>query len=95
MATQPATAWQLAIGPTAAISMAVGAALTGLFRNLPEAVPAVVVLVAVKGLIDLRELAHVWRVSRFDFHVAMAALLGVLLLGIKSARLADTPRWLP
>jgi len=37
---------------------------------------------AVKGLIDIRELAHVWRVSRFDFHVAMATLIGVLLLGI-------------
>jgi MFS superfamily sulfate permease-like transporter len=47
-------------------SLVIGAVLlflTGLFRNLPEAV-----LVAVKGLVDLRELAHVWRVSRFDFH---------------------------
>lgn len=56
--------------------------LAGFFRNLPEAVLAVIVLMAVKGLIDIRELAHVWRVSRLDFHVAIAALLGVLLLGI-------------
>jgi len=56
--------------------------LAGWFRNLPETVLAAIVLVAVKGLVDLRELAHVWRVSRFDFHVAMAALVGVLLLGI-------------
>jgi SulP family sulfate permease len=66
-------------------SLAIGAVLlflTGLFRNLPEAVLGAIVLVAVKGLIDLRELAHVWRVSRFDFNVAMAALIGVLFLGI-------------
>ena len=56
--------------------------LAGVFRNLPDAVLAAVVLVAVKGLIDLRELAHVFRVSRFDFNVAMVALVGVLLLGI-------------
>lgn len=56
--------------------------LTGLFRNLPEAVLAAVVLVAVKGLIDVRELGHVWRVSRFEFYVAMVALVGVLFLGI-------------
>lgn len=56
--------------------------LTGLFRNLPEAVLAAVVLVAVKGLIDIRELGHVWRVSRFEFNVAMVALVGVLFLGI-------------
>jgi len=56
--------------------------LTGLFRNLPEAVLAAVVLVAVKGLIDVRELGHIWRVSRFEFYVAMVALVGVLFLGI-------------
>ena len=56
--------------------------LTGLFRNLPEAVLAAVVLVAVKGLIDIHELVHVWRVSRFEFYVAMVAFIGVLFLGI-------------
>jgi len=56
--------------------------LAGFFRNLPEAVLAAIVLMAVKGLIDLRELAHVFRVSRFDFRVAITALIGVLLLGI-------------
>ena len=39
-------------------------------------------LVAVKGLIDLRELRHLWRVSRFEFGVSMTAFGGVLVLGI-------------
>jgi MFS superfamily sulfate permease-like transporter len=43
---------------------------------------AAIVLVAVKGLINIRELRHVWRVSRFEFTVSMVAFAGVLLLGI-------------
>jgi high affinity sulfate transporter 1 len=55
---------------------------TGFLRNLPKAVLAAVVLMAIKGLINLRELAHLWRVSRLEFTVAAIALVGVLLLGI-------------
>ncbi|MGA7777219.1 MAG: sulfate permease [Paraburkholderia sp.] len=56
--------------------------LTGLLANLPNVVLAAIVLVAVKGLIDIRELRHVWRVSRYEFFVAMVAFAAVLLLGI-------------
>jgi high affinity sulfate transporter 1 len=56
--------------------------LTGLLSNLPNVVLAAIVLVAVKGLIDIRELRHVWRVSRYEFCVAMVAFAAVLLLGI-------------
>ena len=56
--------------------------LTGLLRNLPDVVLAAIVLVAVKGLVDLKELRRVWALSRMEFAVAMAALAGVLLLGI-------------
>jgi sulfate permease, SulP family len=37
---------------------------------------------AVGGLIDVPALAHMWRASRIDFFTALAALIGVLLLGI-------------
>jgi high affinity sulfate transporter 1 len=56
--------------------------LTGLFRTLPDAILAAVVLVAVTGLIDLRELHHLWRVSKLDFAAAAVALAGVLFMGI-------------
>jgi SulP family sulfate permease len=56
--------------------------LTGLLRTLPKAVLAAVVLVAVKGLIDLRGIARLRRVSRLEFRVALTALAGVLVLGI-------------
>ena len=56
--------------------------LTNLLHNLPNVILAAIVLVAVKGLIDVAALRHLWRVSRFEFSVSMVALVGVLLLGI-------------
>src|SRR5205807_8025011 len=53
-----------------------------LFGNLPTVVLAAIVLVAVRGLVDVRALRHLWRVSRLEFRISMVALVGVLLLGI-------------
>jgi high affinity sulfate transporter 1 len=64
--------------------------LTGLLRNLPNVVLAAIVLVAVRGLIDISALRHLWRVSRFEFKIAMVALVGVLLLGILKGVLLAT-----
>jgi SulP family sulfate permease len=77
-------------GARTPLSLAVAAAVialvllffTGLFRSLPEAVLGAVVLVAVKGLIDLKELRYLWHASRIDFGAAGVALAGVLALGI-------------
>jgi len=51
-------------------------------RNLPDVVLAAIVLVAVKGLINIPELRRVWALSKLEFGIAMAAFAGVLLLGI-------------
>jgi SulP family sulfate permease len=56
--------------------------LTGLLENLPKAVLAAVVLIAVAGLLDFPALRRMWRVSRLDFYAAAIALGAVLLLGI-------------
>lgn len=56
--------------------------LTELLRNLPTVVLAAIVLVAVRGLIDVKALKHLWQVSRSEFNISMVALVGVLLLGI-------------
>lgn len=61
---------------------------TALLANLPKAVLAAVVLMAVRGLIDVRALVQMWRASRIDFLNAMVALVGVLLLGILQILLA-------
>ena len=56
--------------------------LTGLLKNLPDVVLAAIVLVAVKGLVDVAELRRLWSLSRMEFGIALIALSGVLLLGI-------------
>jgi len=56
--------------------------LTDLLRNLPDVVLAAIVLVAVKGLIDIPTLRRVHALSRIEFWVAIVAFAGVLLLGI-------------
>jgi sulfate permease, SulP family len=56
--------------------------LTGLLDDLPKATLAAIVLAAVAGLIDMRALIHMWRVSRLDFYAAATALSAVLILGI-------------
>jgi MFS superfamily sulfate permease-like transporter len=56
--------------------------LTGLVKNLPKAVLAAIVLVAVKGLINLREIARLRHLSRLEFWVAIVAFAAVLLEGV-------------
>ncbi len=56
--------------------------LTDLLRNLPTVVLASVVLVAVRGLIDISALRRLREVSRLEFRISMVAFVGVLLLGI-------------
>jgi SulP family sulfate permease len=51
---------------------------SGLLRNLPQPVLAAIVLAAVMSLFNIRALRHIWRFSRTEFFVALAALLGVL-----------------
>jgi high affinity sulfate transporter 1 len=51
---------------------------SGLLRNLPQPVLAAIVLAAVMSLVDIRALRHIWRFSRGEFFVAIAALVGVL-----------------
>jgi SulP family sulfate permease len=77
-------------GARTSLSLVVAAAVvglvlllfTGVFQSLPQAVLAAIVLIAVKGLIDLKELRYLWRASRIDFAAAGVALAGVLVMGI-------------
>ncbi|MBK6394021.1 MAG: SulP family inorganic anion transporter [Betaproteobacteria bacterium] len=56
--------------------------LTGLLKNLPDVVLAAIVLVAVKGLVNVTELRRIWALSKMEFAIALVAFAGVLLLGI-------------
>jgi SulP family sulfate permease len=57
--------------------------LAPLFSELPKAVLGAVIIDAVVfGMIDVPELRRLHRVTRFDFWVAVAAILGVLSVGV-------------
>ncbi len=57
--------------------------LAPLFSELPKAVLAAIIIDAVVfGMIDIAELRRLYRVTRFDFWIAVAAILGVLSAGV-------------
>jgi SulP family sulfate permease len=56
--------------------------LTGFLQNLPIVILASIVLVAIRGLFDLKELKHLYKINKEEFFVAMIALVGVLIWGI-------------
>jgi len=58
-------------------------ALAPLFSDLPKAVLAAIIIDAVVfGMIDVGELKRLYRVKRFDFWIAAAAVVGVLSAGV-------------
>ncbi|PWA11647.1 SulP family inorganic anion transporter [Flavobacterium laiguense] len=56
--------------------------LTGFLQNLPTVILASIVLVAIRGLFDLKEMKHLYKINKQEFYVAMIALIGVLIWGI-------------
>ena len=54
----------------------------GLLRNLPQPTLAAVVIAASTSLADIPGLRRLWRLRRYEFAVAIAAFLGVALLGV-------------
>ncbi len=56
--------------------------LPGLLRNLPQPTLAAIVIAASISLADLPGVRRLWRQRRSDFALAMAAFLGVALLGV-------------
>jgi high affinity sulfate transporter 1 len=68
---------------TGALVLATLIVLAPLFSKLPKAVLAAVIIDAVVfGMIDLAELRRLYRVTRFDFWVAVAAIIAVLSVGV-------------
>ena len=56
--------------------------LTPLFYYLPKAILASVIMVAVFGLIDWKEAAHLWHSNRTDFVMLLVTFIATLSLGI-------------
>jgi len=56
--------------------------LTGLLKNLPTVILASVVLVAIRGMVNLKEFNRLRKVNHFDFIIASLALISVIVFGI-------------
>ena len=68
---------------TGGLVLATLVVLAPLFSDLPKAVLGAVIIDAVVfGMIDVAELRRLYRVTRFDFWVAVAAIVGVLSAGV-------------
>jgi SulP family sulfate permease len=68
---------------TGALVIATLIVLAPVFSHLPKAVLGAVIIDAVVfGMIDIAELRRLNRVARFDFWVAVAAIVGVLSAGV-------------
>lgn len=57
--------------------------LTPYFYNLPKAILASVIMVAVFGLIDYKEAIHLFKSNRTDFWTLIVTFVSTLLLGIE------------
>ena len=64
--------------------------LTGYLQNLPNVILAAIVLVAIRGLFDWKEIKHLYKVNKQEFCVVMIALAGVLIWGILAGVLLAT-----
>ena len=57
--------------------------LTPLFYHLPKTVLAAIIIVAVFGLIQIKEAAYLWRANNMDFWLLIATFVSTLFLGIE------------
>jgi len=57
--------------------------LTPLFYNLPKAILASVIMVAVFGLIDYKEAIHLWKSDKTDFILLLVTFFSTLIFGIE------------
>ena len=57
--------------------------LTEYFYNLPSAILSAIIMVAVFGLIDIKEAKHLWKTDKKDFALFTTTAIGTLLLGIE------------
>ncbi len=57
--------------------------LTPLFYHLPKSVLAAIIIVAVFGLINIKEAAYLWKADHMDFWLLVTTFFATLFLGIE------------
>lgn len=62
--------------------------LTRLLYYTPIAILASIILSALPGLIDVHEVANIWRIDKLDFLACIGAFFGVLFASVEIGLLA-------
>lgn len=57
--------------------------LTPIFYHLPKAILAAIIIVAVFGLINIKEARYLWKANNLDFWLLMATFVATILFGIE------------
>jgi len=57
--------------------------LTPYFYNLPKAILAAIIMVGVFGLIDYKEVIHLWKSNKTDFYLLIITFFATLTIGIE------------
>jgi SulP family sulfate permease len=68
----------IALIVTAVLTVLVALFFTPFFAPLPETVLAAVVVVAITGMVKVKAIRRLYQLNRFDFALAIVAMLGVL-----------------
>jgi high affinity sulfate transporter 1 len=66
----------------AALVLAMLLFVPGLVQNMPQSALAAIIIAASLSLFDVGELRHLWSVRKSEFVLAVAAILGVALVGV-------------
>lgn len=74
---------QLAAVVSAVLIVIVLLVATDVFTQLPQAVLGAIVIAAVAGLVDAREMRHIAKVKRSDLLTMVVAFISTLLLGVE------------
>ncbi len=56
---------------------------TAYFHNLPKAVLSAIIMVAIFGLVDIKEAKHLWKTDKRDFTLFMITAISTIALGIE------------
>ncbi|GAB4838327.1 Solute carrier 26 [Ancistrocladus abbreviatus] len=57
--------------------------ITPLFKYLPNAILAAIIISAVIGLIDVNAMILIWKIDKFDFVACMGAFFGVVFVSVE------------
>jgi len=57
--------------------------ITPLFKYLPNAILAAIIIAAVVNLVDINAMIIIWKIDKFDFTACMGAFLGVVFISVE------------